>query len=223
MHKKVPFIIVILVALAFVGSKILPLSLLRAFLAISITLKSGLTFILPLLIFGLIFSTFQRLGENASKIFGIALALLCCSNFLATYLSHFVGEAVYAINLPLEKISAKDELIPLFDLQFPKIIPNALAMVVAMICGILVPKNFPRGAQKLSTIVDIFVSRLLKYITLIVPFFLFGFLLKMQYDGIVMTLVRQYAIIVAVIIIATTVYLLLFYFWLIEWTPKQPG
>jgi Na+/H+-dicarboxylate symporter len=177
-----------------------------------VTLKSAIIFVLPVLIFGLIFSTFQRLGQGASKIFAIALGLLCCSNFLATYMSHFVGEGVHSMDLSLAQVAAGNELVPLFNLQFPKIISNAFAMIFGVICGIFVPKVSPTYSQKILNVFDIIVSRLLSYISFVIPFFLFGFILKMQYDGMVLLLVRQYAIIVAVIIATLAVYISLFYF-----------
>ncbi|MDR0742461.1 MAG: cation:dicarboxylase symporter family transporter [Puniceicoccales bacterium] len=212
MRKKISFVLISLVVLALIGGEVLPLPVLRLFLAISVTLQSVIIFALPALIFCLIFSTFQRFGKNASRIFIVALILLCCSNFLATYVSHFIGEMIHGMELSLVQISANNELTPSFDFRLPKIIPNALAMVVAMICGIFVPKIAPIRAQKLSTIVDKFVSLFLKCIQFIVPFFLFGFLLKMQYDGIIMVLIRQYIVIVAIIVVAIVSYLLLFYF-----------
>ncbi|MDR2432498.1 MAG: cation:dicarboxylase symporter family transporter [Puniceicoccales bacterium] len=204
MRKKISFVLISLVVFAFIGSEILPLPVLCLFLAISVALQSVVTFALPTLIFCLIFSTFQRLGKNASRTFVVALILLCCSNFLATYVSHFIGEIVHGMDLSLTQISASNELTPSFNFKLPKIIPNALAMVVAMICGIFVPKITPIGAQRFSTVVDGFVSLFLKCIQFVVPFFLFGFLLKMQYDGIIMVLIRQY--------VAIVFYLLFFYF-----------
>ncbi|MDR1595327.1 MAG: cation:dicarboxylase symporter family transporter [Puniceicoccales bacterium] len=212
MCKKIPFVLIFCVILALIGGKIFPLSVVSLFLAISVTLKSVVVFVLPALIFCLIFSTFQRLGKSASKIFAIALILLCCSNFLAAYLSHFVGEMVYAMNLSLSQTSAKDGLKPLFDFQLPKIVSNTVALVASMIFGIFVPKVTPDGARKLSIVFDKFVSHFLKCIQLIIPFFLFGFFLKMQADGIVATLVCQYASIVAIIIIAIVAYIFILYF-----------
>ncbi|MDR1173802.1 MAG: cation:dicarboxylase symporter family transporter [Puniceicoccales bacterium] len=220
MRKKISFVLISLVVLALIGGEVLPLPVLRLFLAISVTLQSVITFALPALIFCLIFSTFQRLGKNASRIFIVALVLLCCSNFLATYMSHFIGEIIHGMDLSLVQISANKELTPSFNFKLPKIIPNALAMVVAMICGIFVPKIAPIGAQKVSIMVDKFVSLFLKCIGFVVPFFLFGFLLKMQYDGIVMVLIRQYVVIVAIIVVAIVSYLLLFYFLVNRMNPR---
>jgi Na+/H+-dicarboxylate symporter len=220
MRKKISFVLVSLVVLALICGRILSVPVLSLFLAISATLQSVITFALPVLIFCLIFSTFQRLGKNASRIFIVALILLCCSNFFAAYVSHFIGEIIHGMDLSLMQISANNGLTPSFDLRLPKIIPNILAMVMAIICGIFVPKIAPIRAQKLSTIVDEFVSLFLKCIQFIVPFFLFGFLLKMQYDGIVMVLIRQYIVIVAVIVVAIVSYLLLFYFLVNGMNPK---
>jgi hypothetical protein len=44
----------------------------------------------------------------------------------------------------------------------------------------------------------------------VISFFLFGYILKMQYDGMILLLVRQYAIIMAVINATLAVYISLF-------------
>ncbi|MDR0679785.1 MAG: cation:dicarboxylase symporter family transporter [Puniceicoccales bacterium] len=213
MLKKTPFILLILIVVAFSCGSLLPVPLLRMFLGISVTLKSVIIFILPILICGLLFSTFHRLGGNASRIVAMALLLLCCSNFIATYLSHFVGEAVYSsMQLSFDQISPAGELMPLFDWQLPKIIPNALAMVLGLLGGIFIPKAMPHYVTKLSNVIDLIVAQLLRGISWIIPPFLFGFLLKMKYDGLMALLIRQYAPVVAIIIVALVIYLFLFFF-----------
>ncbi|MDR1255573.1 MAG: cation:dicarboxylase symporter family transporter [Puniceicoccales bacterium] len=213
MLKKTPIILLILIIAAFSCGSLVPVPLLRAFLGISLTLKSVILFLLPLLICGLLFSTFHRLGGNASRIVAIVLSVLCCSNFFATYLSHFIGKAVYSsMEISLTQISSASELLPLFNCQLPKIIPNALAMVLGILGGIFIPKIMPKHIAKLSGAVDLFVSQLLRGISWIIPPFLFGFLLKIRYDGLVVLLIRQYAPIVVTIIAAMAIYLFLFFF-----------
>jgi Na+/H+-dicarboxylate symporter len=58
---------------------------------------------------------------------------------------------------------------------------------------------------------DVIVSHFLLHISFVIPFF-FGFICKMQYDGMISLLVRQYAIVMAAIIAALAVYILLLYF-----------
>jgi Na+/H+-dicarboxylate symporter len=187
--------------------------LLRTFLGISLTLKSAILFLLPFLICGLLFSTFHRLGGNASRIVAIVLGVLCCSNFFATYLSHFIGKAIYSsMEISLTQISSVGELLPLFNCQLPTIIPNALAMALGVLSGIFIPKVMPKHVAKLSDAVNLFVSKVLKGISWIIPPFLFGFLLKIQHDGLMILLIRQYAPIVAIIIAAMVIYLFFFFF-----------
>jgi hypothetical protein len=146
-----------LILVAFPWGDAIPLNFLRLFLTISVTLKSAIIFVLPVSIFGLIFSTFQCLRQGASEIFAIALGLLCCSNFLAIYMSHFVGESVHSMDLALAQGAAGNELVPLFNFQFPKIISNAFAMICRAICGIFVLKVSRTYSQKILDAFDVVI------------------------------------------------------------------
>jgi Na+/H+-dicarboxylate symporter len=102
-------------------------------------------------------------------------------------------------------------LSPLFDWQLPKTIPNTLAMILGVLGGIFAPKIAGKNFQKLSRTMDMIVARLLEGISLIIPLFLFGFLLKMQHDRLIILLIRQYAKIVVVIVASLAVYLSFFF------------
>jgi Na+/H+-dicarboxylate symporter len=211
MFKKIPFLLLMLVVLVFTCGGFLPSSLAQFLLGVSVTLKSVIVFLLPIIIFSLLFCTFYRIGRNASWIMGLTLLLVCGSNFVATFATHFVGEAVYGMQLALSQPPKGHELQPLFNFQIPKLIPNALAMLMGMVGGILAPKLAPGCMQRFSTILDCLVARLLRVILCMIPAFLLGFLLKMQHDGLLALLVCQYASTIVVIIFSLAIYLLLFY------------
>ncbi|MDR0678973.1 MAG: dicarboxylate/amino acid:cation symporter [Puniceicoccales bacterium] len=212
MRLSSPVLLVFLfIAVYFFGTAV-PLPLQRGLLALSITLKSFVICLLPFLIFGLLFSAFYRLGRVASRTIFWILVLVCSSNFLAVYVSQFFGRAVYAVNLGLSSLEAGRTLEPLFLLQFPRLIPNSLALVSGVLAGIFAAKFFRNRAMALLTGVDGCVAKLLRCVLALVPFFLVGFLLKMKYDGLLAVIVRRYAAIAVLIVVAVVAYLFLFYY-----------
>jgi Na+/H+-dicarboxylate symporter len=206
-----PLLLLLLIVFVFLFGQSLPTGLLQFLLAISVMLKSAVMFLLPVIIFGLLFCTFHRIGANASLIIGFTLLMVCFSNFLTTFIGHFIGEAVYRVPWDLSLPSSGRDLKPAFDLQIPKLIPNAWAMAVGIIGGICATKLPREKVARITSLLDRLVAKLLQGILIVIPMFLLGFLLKMQYDGQLTLLVRQYASVVAIILCALAAYLFLFY------------
>ncbi|MDR2341351.1 MAG: cation:dicarboxylase symporter family transporter [Puniceicoccales bacterium] len=206
-----PFLLLLLIAFVFIFGKSLPHGLFQFLLAISITLKSVIVFLMPFVIFSLLFCTFHHMGANASLIIGFTFLMVCISNFFATFAGHFVGRAIYMVPWDLSIPAVGRELAPAFDFQLPKLIPNAWAMAAGIIGGISTAKLPSNKTIQITSLLDRLARQLLRIILAIIPMFLLGFLLKMQYNGQLILLVRQYVSVVAVILCALSAYLFLFY------------
>jgi Na+/H+-dicarboxylate symporter len=211
MCKKTPFLMVMLFVIALGLARFIPLEIQRALLAVSVTLKSIILFLLPILIFSLLFVTFQSLGNSASRLLLIGIFLLCCSNFLATYLSHHAGTLVHSMGMQILQSAPENELTPLFLFQIPRLIPNAVAMLGGILGGLISPRLAPSIAMPLAARLGVVSAWLLRHIVHIIPPFLLGFLIKMQHDGILLSMLRCYAPVVIVIAISISIYLVAFY------------
>src|SRR5580704_13245627 len=99
MFRSMPFILMVVIAIIVFLNPLIPLSLKQFLYTMSLMVKSGIVFILPVIIFSLLFKTMVSLSNKATVV--IALILLCasCSNFLSTFLSHYIGEWIYRIDL----------------------------------------------------------------------------------------------------------------------------
>ncbi|MDR1456858.1 MAG: dicarboxylate/amino acid:cation symporter [Puniceicoccales bacterium] len=211
MFKKMPFLLLLLIVFVFSFGQRLPTELLQFLLAVSVTLKAVIMFLLPIIIFSLLFCAFRRIGANASSIIGLTLVMVCISNFFTTFVGHFIGEAVYGVSWDLSLPSGGRDLNPLFNFQLPKLIPNIWAMAAGIIGGICASKLPSGKIIPLTLSLDRLVAHILHTISLTIPLLLLGFLLKMQYDGQLTLLVRQYASVIAIIICALMTYLFAFY------------
>ena len=68
MFRKMPFVLVLEIILILLFGDYLPESTQAIIYAISLTIKSIIVFLLPLVIFGLLFRVSVSLAENATKI-----------------------------------------------------------------------------------------------------------------------------------------------------------
>lgn len=211
MFRKMPFILIAVIAAVIFLDPFISLPFKQGLYAISLSIKAVIVLVLPFIIFGLLFKAAVMLSSGATLIIGMILVLASCSNFLSTFLSHYVGIWIYHFDLSM--ISPKEilGLESLWSLTLPKLIENDKAMFAGIILGIIASKICPIPAHKIATKADQFIGWLLKGFVYLIPFFVAGFVVKLQFDGVVGTIVKDYTAIFVVIACAQFGYISLVY------------
>lgn len=212
MFRKMPFILLAIILLVALTHSYLPLTLQQFLIAISLTIKSIILFLLPFIIFSLLYKTAVNLAHHATKVIGLILIAVMCSNFLSTSLSHFVGIWIYhfdlALNLPKEAIGLQ----PAWAFNLPKILSNDIAMFSGIVFGILSGLFILHPARKAAGILDKAVGKILHFFIYIIPFFVTGFVVKLYHDGVMGMIVKHYSVIFMIIALAQFSYIMLGYF-----------
>lgn len=212
MFRKMPFILLaIIIALSLLDS-VLPLGIKSLLYAISLSIKSLIIFLLPMIIFALLFKTAVQLSNQATKVILFILAAVCCSNFVSTFLSHYVGVWIYHMDLSVMLPQNTQNLLPTWTFALPKLINNDKAMAAGVIFGIVGAYFKPNLCKQISAKLDRFVHYTLRAITYLIPFFVAGFIVKLNYDGSMKLIVHHYTLIFGVIFIAQFTYITLIYF-----------
>lgn len=210
--KKMPFILAAVIAVILLINPFLPLPVQQTFYAISLTMKSVIIFLLPAIIFSLLFSAVVNLSQRATYLVGLILVLVCCSNYTTTFLSHYVGMIVYQFDLSLMKPEHLQELSPMWSFELPKLLPNNMAMFGGLALGLLASLVNTEGAQRVAVVLDKFVAGLMKIIASLIPIFVAGFFVKLQADGMIHMIVHDYTRIFLTIAAAQFSYILFAYF-----------
>jgi Na+/serine symporter len=193
MFKNIPLLLLafILALLAF-GSYI-PEGVQAFLYSVSLCLKSLLVFILPLLIFLLLFKTTSSLAKGASLLILHIFVTVILSNFSTTMISYIFAKGVHQMDLKLKLPEAALGLKPLFELSLPKWISNPVAMGSGLIAGFISSRYFKEKNQALSGIVDQLIQKLLKAFVLVLPLFVAGFVIKLKFDGVLAAILKDYA------------------------------
>ncbi len=207
MFHKMPLVLLIVIAMVLLLGPFASYETKQVFYAISLTIKSLIIFLLPVIIFGLLFKTMVSLARRATLVILLILTCLCCSNFLSTFLSHYVGEWVYHFNLSLVQPSGAQSLTPAWSWQFPKIINNDKAMFAGILLGIILGLFQSRRVHLLAERLDWVVLKILASFAYLIPLFVAGFIAKLQYDGVVSIIFKDYTLIFATIALALMAYI----------------
>src|SRR3972149_8818861 len=137
MFRKMPFILLAMIAIAAISHSWLPLSVKSILYAMSLSLKSVIVFALPFLVFGLLFKTAAQLAKKASKMILFLLAAVCISNFISTLLSYGVGQLVYRLDISIVLPQETASLLPAWQFFLPKWIRHDIAMFSGLTLGVL--------------------------------------------------------------------------------------
>lgn len=211
MFRKMPVVLLVLISLVFLIESYIPLEFKQFIYAFGLTLKSLIILVLPFLIFMLLFKTMSRLSLNATGLVVFILAGVCISNFVSTMISYNVGLIVYQLDLSLALPPAESGLMPAWSFQFPKLISNDYAMFAGIASGILLPKISPTVSSRLSNYFEATIPHVLTFLTCIVPFFVFGFVVKLIHDDQLKSIFFDYSLIFLLIGAALIAYVILIY------------
>ncbi len=211
MFRKMPVILLaVIFGIAFLDSWI-PLSVKSVLYALSLSIKSVIIFVLPMIIFMLLFKTLAQLTGRATTLLLTILGAVCLSNFISTMMSYIVGSTIYQFDLSITVPQDSAGLQPAWIYQMPSFIPNSWAMFSGMISGALFSFLRPVLARKIADRFEIVVSTLLRGILYLIPFFLAGFIVKIIHDEVLDNIVRDYAWIFAVVAFAQLSYVFILY------------
>ncbi|MBS0286798.1 MAG: dicarboxylate/amino acid:cation symporter [Proteobacteria bacterium] len=212
MFRKMPFILVALILLICFLGNTLPLEA-KAFLySISLSIKSIIITLLPFIIFGLLFKVMATLTRQASKLIFLILAGVCCSNFISTFLSHYVGVWVYHFDLSVIVPENNTALEALWTFSLPKVIPNNIAMFSGLALGFIASYFKPSLSKEIAAKMDTVINHTLRIFTYFIPMFVAGFVIKLEHEGVMLMLIKDYALIFTMIALAQFSYISFIYF-----------
>lgn len=180
--------------------------------AVSMTLKEGLIFSLPFIIFACLFNSLVANQSKALKFILVMLFSVCVSNFVSILTAYGAGTLGLPESLDLqEQLGSKTNftqiLEPFWTVTLPTLIKNEIALFLGLGLGLLFAvlrfKPAVRLGEKLNHLVTLFLQKI--FIPLL-PAFALGFILKMQHEGILTRVIQNYGPIIVLIVVANVLY-----------------
>lgn len=191
----------------------------RGFFTISVILKELLLFVMPYIVFVLIFACLSTFRKKAPLLIIMILAMVVFSNFVFVQLGYFAGRTFLpllgyeAVNTVANMASDFPPLEPFFTIPFPHLISIDWALLLGTIAG-LYGAFF--GHEKLAiwgtTLRNGIQSGLTKVFIPLVPLYVIGFLFKIQHDESLAELLAGYGPMIGLIVVIQVVAVVLFYF-----------
>ncbi len=206
---SLPFILILMVLAVIFFGNIFPLWFREFALAISLLCKEIIIFLLPFIIFAFVLSGLTELQNESFKLVAILIPLVCLSNFAGFWTSYLMATPVLTNSaLKITELTRNNVLSPAFEFHFPIIIKNDWALLGAISIAFL--NNFIKSPYimifgKLSNMLANILLK--KIIRRILPFFIFGFIIKMWHEGTLLLIIKDYSMVLFLIAVLSYGYI----------------
>lgn len=216
--KKIPLLAQIIAAiiLGVVCGMMFPEWLSRIFATINGIFSNLLSFIIPLLILGLIAPGIADVGKNAGRLLAATAAVAYLFTLFSGFFTFFVCEQIYPSLIGGESLNAIEEsantIAPYFTIEMPPLFGVMSALIAAFLLG--VGMTAIKGTALRSAMDDfksIIVMSIEKIIVPFLPIYIFGIFLSMTQSGQIAGIFAVFVKIIVVIFAITVIILLLQY------------
>lgn len=159
-----------------------------------------ITFCVPLIIIGFIAPSITKMGNNASRMLGVALSIAYISSIGAAFMAMGAGYGLIPhLSIQSEVEGLKELPNVVFQLDIPQIMPVMSALVFSIMLGLAAAWT---KARYTTAILDEFQKIVLKIVTKfiipILPFFIASTFCGLAYEG---TITKQLPVFLKVIVI----------------------
>ncbi len=225
MRVSLPLQLIAIIAFAVLAGHLLPVGAMRASYTFSLVFKEILGAFLPLIVFSFVIAGVLSFKKNAPLILSLLMGSIVLSNAVVSLFAYGIGRLIVPVltkNLDLSSCGAVRELVPFFSIKLPPFIASEKALFAALLFGTLLSffslPQVERGLLRLKVWVEIILNRL--FIPLL-PLYVLGFLLQIQYEGVFATLFRSYGSTFVCIVGLHFIYLALYYWVAAHFSKKQ--
>lgn len=214
LSQSLPFRLVLGVVIGIIIGQIANTPVMNVVVTVKYILNQMIVFCVPLIIIGFIAPSITKLGNNASKMLGVAVTIAYVSSLGAALFSMIAGVILIPHLSIVTEVEGLKDLPPIvFQLDIPQIMPVMSALVFSLLLGLAATWT---KAKVITTVLDEFQKIVLDIVTKIVipilPIFIAFTFCALSYEG---TITKQLPVFIQVVIIVMAghyIWLALLYF-----------
>ena len=196
--SSLPLQLITMIIVIFLAGDYFPLGIKEFCYTISVLIKDLLVLALPYIIFAYLFSTLVAL-QNGAILFVVTLVTsVVVMNFLGLNIAYLVSGLLTEMSgLAPVHADASRELMPMWKIPVPAIVSavfkNEYGLVLGVLSGVGLGYLKVKELSEVSDRLKLGASFILNKLFIpVVPFFILGFLLKMQHEGTLAYVLKQY-------------------------------
>lgn len=188
----------------------------RCFVTFNSVFSHFLSFLIPLIIVGLVTSAIGDIGRGAGKLLLITALIAYGDTVFSGYFSYFVSTGIFPSLIDrtaaAQAVAAADELQPFFTIEIPPLLDVMSALVSAFVVGLGIAffdSKYLKAA--FAEFHDIIAKTIEVALIPILPLYIFSIFLNMSYSGQAWRIINVFIAIIGVIFVMHVLLLVLQY------------
>lgn len=212
--QSLPFRLVLGVVIGIIIGQIANTAVMNVVVTIKYILNQMIVFCVPLIIIGFIAPSITKLGNNASKMLGVAVTIAYASSLGAALFAMIAGIILIPhLSIVTEVEGLKDLPALVFQLDIPQIMPVMSALVFSLLIGLAATWT---KAKVITNVLDEFQKIVLDIVTKIVipilPIFIAFTFCALSYEGTITKQLPVFLQVVIIVMVGHYLWLALLYF-----------
>jgi len=214
---KIPLLprIIIAIILGVICGQFFPLWAVRCFVTFNSVFSHFLSFLIPLIIVGLVTPAIADIGKGAGKLLLITALIAYGDTVFSGYLSYFTSTTVFPSLITrgsADVIAAAEEIAPFFTIDIPPLLDVMSALVLAFIMGLGIA-FFGSGTLKggFDEFQEIIAKAIEVALIPLLPLYIFGIFINMSHTGQAWHIINVFIAIIGVIFVMHIFLLILQY------------
>ena len=198
--KSLPFKLLVGVIAGIILGLVANDTVMNVVVTVKQVLGQLITFCVPLIVIGFIAPSITKLGNNASRMLGVALILAYVSSVGAALVSMAVGFGLIPhLSIVSEVEGLKELPAVLFELEIPPVMSVMSALAFSLLVGLGVTWTKSRQLENiLNEFQSVVLSIVTKVVIPILPFFIASTFCGLAYEG---SITKQFPVFIKVILI----------------------
>ena len=215
---KIPLLprIIIAIVLGITFGQLLPLGAVRIFATFNSIFSNLLTFLIPLIIVGLVTPAIADIGKSAGRLLLATVLIAYGDSVLSGFFSYFTSTAIFpSLIAPTDSVATIGEAAsvePYFTINIPAMIDVMSALIFAFLTGLgiayLGAKTLKQAANEFEKIIAKTISSV---IIPMLPLYIFGIFLMMSHSGQAYQILKTFISIIGIIFAMHVVLLIVQY------------
>lgn len=221
---SLPFRLIVALAIGIVLGQFFGVGPMKVVVSIQYILGQLITFCVPLIVIGFIAPSITRMGNNASKMLGIAVIIAYLSSICAAFMSTAAGYGLIphlSIATDIEGLKELPEVV--FQLNIPQIMPVMAALAFSLLIGLAAVWT---KSQRTCELLEEFQSIVLKIVERVMipvlPFYICATFFNLSYEGMITHQLPAFVEVVLIVMLGHYIWLAVLYLIAGVYSGKSP-
>ena len=213
LFSSLPFRLIVALVIGILLGQVLPESLMKVVVSLQFVMGQLITFCVPLIIIGFIAPSITRMGNNATRMLGVAVVIAYLSSVCAAFMSAAAGFVLIPHLSIATDIAGLRELPPVvFQLAIPPIMSVMSALVFSVLVGTAAVLT---KSELTCSLLEEFQNIVLKIVERIIipvlPFYICASFCNLSYEGMITHQLPAFVQIILIVMLGHYIWLAVLY------------